>query len=109
MLISQAAEGDVVALTYKSQSDTNLNIVISKPLIRDGKARVPGKQLRGRWTKVADSVAMNDIIGKSQRNWVISVKGQHYMLQDPTLAEYTACSERVVTPVGSYYSLLANY
>ncbi|KIM95131.1 hypothetical protein OIDMADRAFT_135039 [Oidiodendron maius Zn] len=42
---------------------------------------------------------MNDIIGKKQRDWVTSMKGQKYMLQDPTLAEYTSCSERVVTPI----------
>lgn len=67
---------------------------------------MPGKQLRGRWAKVADSVPMNDIIGKKQRDWVTSTKGQKYMLQDPTLAEYTSCSERVVTPVGIVYYLL---
>ena len=81
-------------------SDVTSNSTISKPLLSGGKTRVERGQFRGQRTKAKDIVAMNDIIGKAERSVVKSVKGEQYMLHEPTLAEYILYGSRVVTPVG---------
>jgi hypothetical protein len=100
VLITQATEGDVVALSRKPLSTVTSNSTISKPLFSDGKTLVERGQFRGQRTKAKDSVAMNDIIGKTERTVVTSLKGERYMLHEPTLAEYINYCSRVVTPVG---------
>jgi hypothetical protein len=105
MLISYVAEGDVVGLSNKPLSDVHSKLIISKPLSHGGETPVPGKSTRGMRTKLADSIAMDDIIGKGERNFVKSAKGKRYMLHEPTLAEYLTYCARIVTPVGLFSPL----
>lgn len=101
------AEGDIVALSNKPLS-SNPTIIISKPLVHDGTTPARSTQIRGRQARSPDAFEMNDIIGKGQRDYVISAKGMRYMLHEPTLAEYVTHCARLVTPVGlailSYHS-----
>jgi hypothetical protein len=93
-------EGDVVSMTRRSRgADAKPTTVIAGPLVSGGKAVVPGKKMRGLFSKSKDGVEMNDIIGKGPRDFTRSTKGEDYILNDPTLAEYTTFSPRLVTPV----------
>ena len=48
-----------------------------------------------------DSIAHDDILGKRLRDLVSSRKRINYRITEPTLAEYTDLSPRIVTPVSS--------
>ncbi|KAE9379789.1 hypothetical protein N431DRAFT_398277, partial [Stipitochalara longipes BDJ] len=48
-----------------------------------------------------DSIAHDDILGKGMRDLVSSRKRINYRISEPTLAEYTDLSPRIVTPIYS--------
>lgn len=59
-----------------------------------------------------DSIAHDDILGKRVRDLVSSKKRVNYRISEPTLAEYTDLSPRLVTPVSSlvdYYKHFSNH
>lgn len=90
----------MVSLTrrYKG-ADAKPTAVILGPLVSDVKAALPGKKMRGVYSKSKDDIKMNDIIGKAPRDYAKSAKGEHYILNDPTLSEYITFAPRLVTPV----------
>lgn len=99
-LANAVIEGDVVSMTRRSRgAGAKVSTVIAGPLVSGGNAVVPSKKMRGIFQKAKDSVEMNNIIGKGPRDFARSVKGEDYILSDPTLAEYTTFSPRLVTPV----------
>jgi hypothetical protein len=85
-----AAENDVVLV--KKKSDSRAGPILSKPL-------VPGGKIADLEPRSRDSIDANDIIGKGIRDLVRSKKGTDYRIYEPTLAEYTNLSSRLVTPV----------
>jgi len=86
-----STEHDVVLLQRKSH--TRGSPFLSKPLVPNQKILVPG--LRSR-----DGIATEDIIGKAVRDIVSSkVKGVEYRIHEPSLAQYTNLTPRLVTPV----------
>ncbi|PBP24311.1 calcineurin-like phosphoesterase [Diplocarpon rosae] len=68
---------------------------------------VTGKLRAGRKTSIStssswkDSVENDDIIGRALREIVLSKRGVSYRILEPTLAEYTDATPRLVTPIYS--------
>ncbi|TAQ89098.1 hypothetical protein B7494_g2597 [Chlorociboria aeruginascens] len=77
---------DIILLKQRGNDSTSS--ILSKPLRPDSKIQT-----------VRGSVATNDVIGKRPRDLVVSKKGVSYRVLQPSLAEYTSLSPRVVTPI----------
>lgn len=86
-------EGDLVYL--ERTDDSKGSAILSKPLVPGGRIVTGGAQFK-------DRIEVNDVIGKGLRDVVTSKRGREYRIQEPTLAEYTTLSPRVVTPVGIF-------
>jgi hypothetical protein len=84
-LLTHHPENDIVVLKHRTNSSAP---IITEPL-RPGKTAPSGY----------DTIKHDDIIGKSLREVVISRKRVLYRIHEPTLAEYTDNSPRLVTPV----------
>ncbi|KUJ10982.1 uncharacterized protein LY89DRAFT_710606 [Mollisia scopiformis] len=80
-------ENDIVLLKHRSSSSAP---IITNPLKPGGKVNL-----------VLDSINHEDIIGKAKREVVVSRKRVLYRIHEPTLAEYTDNSPRLVTPIYS--------
>ena len=82
----------------KKKGDARTNPLLSKPLI-------PGDKFKIQYGIYKDSIEVDDIVGKGVRDVVRSRKGNEYRIYEPTLAEYSSLSPRVVTPVSALYIL----
>ena len=81
----------------KKNGDAKKTLLQPKPLL--SKPLVPGDKLRIQYGIYKDKIEVDDIIGKGVRDLVRSGKGNEYRIYEPTLAEYSSLSPRVVTPV----------
>jgi tRNA (adenine57-N1/adenine58-N1)-methyltransferase len=64
----------------------------------------PGDNIRTGGAK--EVIAADDVIGKAVREVVISSRGNPYRIHEPSLAEYTDLSSRLVTPVSFHFFLI---
>lgn len=85
------AEHDIVFL--KNTGNANAIDIITGPL-RRGSEHVLGKKDYGK-----DFIKHDEIIGRAFRDTVKTRKRVEYRILEPTLAEYTDGSPRLVTPV----------
>ncbi|KAL2074231.1 hypothetical protein VTL71DRAFT_8009 [Oculimacula yallundae] len=84
-------EKDVVLLKHRSNPS---------PPIVTGRLRA-GKRTVVSSHKFNDYVENDSIIGRELRDVVVTKKGVSLRILEPTLAEYTDCSPRIVTPIYS--------
>ncbi|KAH7395858.1 adenine-N(1)--methyltransferase [Cadophora sp. MPI-SDFR-AT-0126] len=85
-------ENDIVLLKHRNNP--------SAPIVT-GKLRSGRKTTLSATSNWRDAIENDHIIGKELREVVTSRKGVHYRILEPTLAEYTDCSPRIVTPIYS--------
>ncbi|PVH84736.1 hypothetical protein DL98DRAFT_558164 [Cadophora sp. DSE1049] len=85
-------ENDIVLLKHRNNP--------SAPIVT-GKLRSGRKTTLSATSNWRDGIENDHIIGKELREVVTSRKGVHYRILEPTLAEYTDCSPRIVTPIYS--------
>ncbi|CZS90093.1 related to tRNA (adenine-N(1)-)-methyltransferase [Rhynchosporium agropyri] len=85
-------ENDIVLLKHR---------VNPSPPIITGKLRPGGKTVISAHNKGRDHVANDDIIGRELRDIVTSKRGTSFRILEPTLAEHTDNSPRIVTPIYS--------
>merc|ERR1711977_623782 len=86
-------EHDIVLLKHRNNP--------SAPIVT-GKLRSGRKTTLSATSNWRDAIENDHIIGKELREVVTSRKGVHYRILEPTLAEYTDCSPRIVTPIYSH-------
>jgi tRNA (adenine57-N1/adenine58-N1)-methyltransferase catalytic subunit len=84
--VSCSVENDIVLLR-------NIRNSSSTPILSS--RLQPGEKIE----LVKDSISHDDILGKRIRDLVSSKKRINYRISEPTLAEYTDLSPRLVTPV----------
>ncbi|KAH7360258.1 adenine-N(1)--methyltransferase [Rhexocercosporidium sp. MPI-PUGE-AT-0058] len=85
-------ENDIVLLKHRTNP--------SAPIL-SGKLRVGRKTTLSSNSNWKDSIENDQIIGKELRDVVTSRKGVNYRVLEPSLADYTDCSPRIVTPIYS--------
>ncbi|KAK0101385.1 hypothetical protein ONS95_006560 [Cadophora gregata] len=86
------SQNDIVLLKHRNNP--------SAPIVT-GKLRSGRKTTLSATSNWRDAIENDQIIGKELREVVTSRKGVHYRILEPTLAEYTDCSPRIVTPIYS--------